>query len=61
MGKENKIYKDSIVINVLENEDSPKKQNRVFFRLHVPLAFFTVAAMATWSGRRMGSEGVCIT
>lgn len=26
MGKENKIYKDSIAINVLENEDSPKKK-----------------------------------
>lgn len=25
MGKENKIYNDGIAINVLENEDSPKK------------------------------------
>jgi len=28
MGKENKIYKDSIAINILENEDPPIKKEQ---------------------------------
>lgn len=61
MGKENKIYKDGIAITVLENEDSLKKKKKVvFLKLCVPLPFFTVVAIATWSGRRMESQGVPI-